>query len=101
MPTADQGQLEAPDDGIEVEIGDVELFFELGLVEVRPGPLVSRHVCGGGVKDATRESLGKLEAQSEARSEAQSESRPGRVGKRVDDVKRLGTYPSRRPEASC
>ena len=47
MPTADQGQLEAPEDGIEVEVGDVELFLERGPVEVRvrPGPLVGRHVC--------------------------------------------------------
>ena len=41
----------------------------------------------------------KPKAKLEAKLKASS--RPGRVGKRVDDVKRLGTYPSRRPEASC
>jgi hypothetical protein len=34
--TADQRQLDAPDDGIDVEMGHVKLLFQLGLVDVRP-----------------------------------------------------------------
>ena len=80
MPTADQGQLEAPEDGIEVEIGNVKLLLELGPVEVRPGHLVGRHVCGGGVRFGVELSPRKLKAEAGSSSEAQSsESRPGRV----------------------
>jgi len=42
--TADQGQLDAADDGIEVEIRDIELLLQLRLVEAWPD--VGRHVCG-------------------------------------------------------
>jgi hypothetical protein len=44
LRTADQGQLDAPDDGIEVEMRYVKLLFQLGFGEVRPP--VGRHICG-------------------------------------------------------
>ena len=39
--TTDQGQLDAPEDGVDVEIRDIELLLQLLLVEVWPD--VARH----------------------------------------------------------